>query len=33
MKRKQFDETVELELRLGRMDPADAEAAYRELDG
>ena len=33
MKRKQFDETVALEVKLGRMDPADAEAARRELDG
>ncbi len=33
MKRKEFDKTVELEVRLGRMDPADAEEAYRELDG
>ena len=33
MKRKEFDKTVELEVRLGRMDPADADEAYRQLDG
>ena len=33
MKRKEFDKTVALEVKLGRMDPADAEAAYRDLDG
>lgn len=33
MKRKEFDKTVEMEVRLGRMDPADAEEAYRQLDG
>ena len=33
MTRAQFEETVDGEVRSGRMDPADAEAARRSLDG
>lgn len=32
MSREKFDETVQLEVACGRMDPADAEAARRTLD-
>ena len=32
MTREEFEETVNLELETGRMDPADAEAARRTLD-
>ena len=33
MSREEFDKTVDLEVRVGRMDPADAEAARATLDG
>ncbi len=33
MSREEFDKTVDLEVRVGRMDPADAEAARASLDG
>jgi hypothetical protein len=33
MSRAEFDKTVDLEVRVGRMDPADAEAARATLDG
>jgi hypothetical protein len=33
MSRAEFDKTVDLEVRAGRMDPADAEAARATLDG
>ena len=33
MSREEFDETVQLEVDSGRMDPADAEAARKTLDG
>jgi hypothetical protein len=33
MSREQFDKTVDGEVRVGRMDPADAEAARATLDG
>jgi ribosomal protein L1 len=33
MSREKFDKTVDLEVRVGRMDPADAEAARATLDG
>jgi hypothetical protein len=33
MSREQFEESVTLEVETGRMDPADAEAARKTLDG
>jgi hypothetical protein len=33
MTREKFDKTVDLEVKVGRMDPADAEAARATLDG
>jgi hypothetical protein len=33
MSREEFDKTVDLEVKVGRMDPADAEAARATLDG
>lgn len=33
MSREEFDKTVDLEVKVGRMDPADAEAARARLDG
>ena len=33
MSREKFDNTVDLEVKVGRMDPADAEAARATLDG
>ena len=33
MSREEFEETVRLEVDSGRMDPADAEAARKTLDG
>ncbi len=33
MSREKFDKTVDLEVKVGRMDPADAEAARATLDG
>ena len=33
MSREEFDKTVDLEVKVGRMDPADAEAARASLDG
>jgi hypothetical protein len=33
MSREDFDKTVNLEVKVGRMDPADAEAARASLDG
>ena len=33
MSREKFDKTVDLEVKTGRMDPADAEAARATLDG
>jgi hypothetical protein len=33
MSREKLDKTVDLEVRVGRMDPADAEAARATLDG
>jgi hypothetical protein len=32
MSREKFDKTVDLEVKVGRMDPADAEAARASLD-
>jgi hypothetical protein len=32
LSREEFEQTVNLELETGRMDPADADAARRELD-
>jgi hypothetical protein len=33
MSREEFDKTVDLEVKVGRMDPADAEAARATLEG
>jgi hypothetical protein len=33
MSREEFDKSVDLEVKTGRMDPADAEAARAKLDG
>jgi hypothetical protein len=33
LKRKQFDQSVDTQVKLGFLDPADAEAARRTLDG
>jgi hypothetical protein len=33
LKRKTFDQSVDTQVRLGFLDPADAEAARAELDG
>ncbi len=33
MSREEFDKTVDMEVKVGRMDPADAEAARATLDG
>jgi hypothetical protein len=33
LKRKQFDQSVDTQVRLGFLDPAEAEAARRTLDG
>jgi hypothetical protein len=33
LKRKEFDQSVDVQVKLGFLDPANAEAARRELDG